>query len=126
MSNVTSTVRPLLSGDLLGNAKFVDVQTVTTPGTLQTLWSETVPVNHVYNLIILDVVCRQEGSYTLSMAGAVIASGRTGPGQANIKFSWYPFRQAIAGQLIELKFLGMAGKPIVGVEAYLQARDITL
>lgn len=126
MSNLTSTARPQVDFTQSGDPKFIDVQDLTTPGVEQTLFSDIVPGGKQYSLLQLTVICRQEGSFNLYQNSDIIASGRTGAAQSNVNFSWSPFRSISAGDTISLKFKEMTGKPVVDVESYLQARELTI
>lgn len=126
MSNVTSTFRPGPSGDNSGDEKFFDIEDLTTPGTEQTLLTAIVPSGKNYNLLQVTLVCRQEGAFKLYLDSDLIASGRTGSAQSNVIFPFKPFRIAGEGKTIELKFTGLPNKPSVDIEAFVQAREITI
>lgn len=123
--NFSTTYRTVPSGETGGDAKFIDVQSLTTPGSEQTLITQVIPAGKQYNLLQVTVVCRQEGSFKVLIDSDIIASGRTGAAQSNVSFAFLPYRIANASETLELKFTGMAGKPAVDVEAYLQAREIS-
>ena len=107
-----------------GDGTFVDVQTVTTPGVEQTLFSFAVPAGKTRNLTSLKVSCRLPTNFYLTAGGATIASGRTGAGNPNAKFDWSPVRGIAAGTTVELKMLARSGLPATDVEAYLMSSDV--
>lgn len=123
--NFSTTYRTVPSGESGGSAKFIDVQDLTTPGIEQTLITQLIPAGKLYNILQVTVVCRQEGAFKVLIDSDIIASGRTGAAQSNVSFSFRPYRVANEGETLELKFTGIAGKPSVDIEAYLQAREVT-
>ena len=106
-----------------GNA-YEDVQTTTTPGIEQTLFSTTVGVGLTKVLSNLIVTCRLPTTYKLESGGAIIASGRTGAGHPTEITPWNLVRGIAAGTLLELKLTAASGFPATDVEAYLHASDI--
>ena len=105
-----------------GTPFFIEVQTVTTPGITQTLFTTAVPTGKVLKLHHLIVVCRISSRYSLFSDTAIIASGRTGAGGPESNFPWIRPREITAGNVLKLDFKSGAGIPTpVDVEAYLQA-----
>lgn len=121
-SSISSSAgNPLTSGASL----FRDFTGITNPGTEEEVISETVSVGKAVRLLQAFVTCRQEGKWRLLIDGSEVASGRTGAAVANSHFSWLPYREASAGQVVSLRFLvSDSNKPATDLEAYLQAREI--
>jgi hypothetical protein len=103
-----------------GAPLFVDSSNVTTPGSLQTLASYTVPALKTLNLLSVQVVCRQESKFEAFGDGALIGSGRTGPASPNVNFAYRVARSFIAGKLIEVKALSRSGSAAADIECYIQ------
>ncbi len=99
-------------------------QALTTPNVTQDLITDTVPVGKTRKLNQAFVACRQSGSYTITLDGVIIGSGRTGPANPNSIFTWNPRVSALAGQELKISFLQISGTPVVDVEAYLMGSDI--
>jgi hypothetical protein len=109
-----------------GVAFFKSNQTDTTPGSWQVLINETVGSGKQINLLRVDLTCRMDGVMEIYIDSDLIGSGRTGPAEKNIGFDWTPFYPAAVGEVIQVKFRAHSNKPIDKVEAYLQARELTL
>lgn len=126
MSNVTSTFRT--QGSLLesGTRYFKKALDTTQPGVEKTLISDTVAVGNQINILQCDVSCRHEGLIKIYVAGAVVGSKRTGPGNVNETFFFNPYHEASAGDTIEVKFEAAAFRPVTDVEAYIQGREIAV
>ena len=107
-----------------GSGTFTDVQTLTTPGVEQSLFSFVVPGGTTRNLTSLKVSCRLHTTFNLYSGGAIIATGRTGAGKPNASFDWSPVRGVAAGTTVELKLLARSGLPATDVEAYLMSSDV--
>jgi hypothetical protein len=123
--NIGEDVEIVGTYETAGDPYFKDVQTTSTPGTEQTLYTETIGAGIDVNLFAVYVICRQEGSYKVQINSDIIASGRTGAAQSNVYFRWQPFRTVEAGQTLSVKFTAMTGKPASDVECYIQGREIT-
>jgi hypothetical protein len=106
-----------------GESYFAKTQTLTTPGVMQTLISEAVPVGKLRGLTKVNVRCRQEGEGYVYADGELIASFSTGGSSPNAKFEWSPKFLVSAGLLVEVLFKMRTGGPIVDVEGFLQALD---
>jgi type III secretion system FlhB-like substrate exporter len=103
-----------------GTPLFVDSNTVTTPGSLQTVLSYTVPALQTLNLLSIIFTCRQETSFQIYGDGILIGSGRTGAAKPNVNFSYRVARSFIPGKIVEVKATTRTGAPVSDVEAYLQ------
>lgn len=97
---------------------------VSTPGTSQDLITSTVPIAKVRKLTQATVVCRQHGFYRVTLDGAIIGSGRTGPANNKDSFTWSPRLNASAGQIMKVTFTALTGSSVSDVEAYLMGSDI--
>ena len=102
-----------------GTGYFIDAKTVTTPGTEQTIFTQTLTQD--ISLMKLNVSCSMSCQFFLRLNGAIIGSGRTRPSEHNISFDWTPGRPAIIGNVLELKLEAFSPAPAVSVEAYLMA-----
>jgi hypothetical protein len=103
-----------------GTPTFIDASSVTTPGIEQTLASYTVPALNTFNLLSGTVVCRQECSFQMYGDGSLIGSGRTGPGNPNVNFTYRISRSFVAGKIIEVKATARSGSAPSDIECYLQ------
>jgi hypothetical protein len=108
-----------------GTGTYVDVQTVTTPGVEQTIFSTVIAAGTTKNLTSLYISCRLPTVFNLEAGGVTIASGRTGASTPNAKVTWAPARPIASGTTLELKLLARAGLPSTDVEAYLVSGDVT-
>lgn len=102
---------------------FNSTSNATTPGTEQTLISETVPAGTIRELSRITTVCRQEATGQIKVDGALIGSFRTGPAVPSGVFEWIPRYPVSAGQEIEVLFTARTGAPISTVDCHLQAVD---
>lgn len=125
MSVGTQTFRGKSSPDTSGVRFFESTQTVTIPGTEQTLISETVGAGLNINLLDCQVSCVREGLLKIYVNSAVIGSARTGPGNPNALFLWTPFHTVLVGETIAVKFTASSWTPVTNVEVYLQGREIS-
>ena len=94
----------------------------TTPGTEQTLISTTLAFD--IELMLAQVRCNMEGTFKIFVAGSLIGSGRTGPGNRNPSHYWLPSKNADSGDLLELKFTAFLQTAIVPIEAFISAVKI--
>jgi len=126
MAGISATSRPSVELVSSGIKYFKKAITTTTPGIEQTLISDTILVGKTVNLLHLQLSCREQATFRILIAGSQVGSGRTGPGgDRNIFFPWTPDEVAIAGSLVEVKFLQMSARPnSVDVEAYLTGREV--
>lgn len=107
-----------LGGDT-GTPFFSSNQTVTTPGSEQTLLSETVGVGDTLILKAVRLSCRRQITYKILVDSVVIGSGRIGPGKLNDDFTFLVENAIAAGSTIEVKATALSG-PVSDVEVYLQ------
>lgn len=103
-----------------GTPIFIDQSSLTTPGSLQTLLSYTVPVLKTLNILAVTLVCRQEASFQIYGDSLLIGSGRTGPASPNVNFSYAVARSFIAGKLIEIKAAARNNSAATDIECFLQ------
>lgn len=101
-----------------------DPSAVTTPGSESDVLTFTVPADKVRNLSRVNASCRMSGTFRLYVDTAIIASGRTAPGNPNILFKFDPSRPIGGGTVVTLKFEAMADLPISGIEAFVMASDV--
>jgi len=106
-----------------GTPFFVDVQSITTPGTLQTLVNETVPVGKSIALKSVRITSRQHVTYEILIDSQVVGSGRIGSGNLNDDFVFNIERSASAGSVIKVEILSNSGRPATDVECYLQGLE---
>lgn len=95
----------------------------TTPGIQQTLVSHTV-ADKDKKLHQLIVTTATMGKFELFLGPTLIASGILGAGQNNEKTFWTPPRPILIGQVIQLKYHSLQGRPVDKVEAYLMFSEI--
>jgi hypothetical protein len=112
-------------GGSSGTAFFAETQTVTTPGSTQTLITEVVPVGTTRSLNKVVVVCRRSAKFEIKINSTVVGSGRTGSASMNASFVFLPVRYAASGDTITIDFEQTSSGPSVDVEVYLMATDVT-
>jgi hypothetical protein len=104
---------------------FIDVDTVSTPGVSQNLFTYVVPVGKQIALYSLKVSCRISSEYTLSVGSTLVASGFLGAAHPTDVFEWARFREFPTGASLVLSFLHYGpvnpSNPSMKVRAHLQA-----
>lgn len=95
----------------------------TTPGSVQTLLSEVVPVSTKRFLSRVVVTTRHSGTYKILEDSSIIGSGRLDSREVESVFTWEPNRSVTAGKTIKLQFETYAGRPISDLEAYVMGYD---
>jgi hypothetical protein len=92
-----------------------------------TIFSYTVDSFETVFLNRLNVSCRQEAMFLVFKNGVSIADLRTGASRPSAEFIWYPSREFVAGDLIEVVLMRRTGSPDVTVGAHMMAlrRPIT-
>ena len=119
---VLNDILTQLGGVPVTDSFFAESQSVTTPGTLQTLINETVPAGKTYKLNNIIVPCKMSGHFDIKIDSVIVGSGNTGPANMNARFNFNPIRAATAGQVIKVEFTAKTGTPTgANVEAYLMA-----
>ncbi len=98
---------------------------VTTPGIQQTLIDTTVPALKTRKLTQVTVRCRAHARYTIESNSSIIGSGRTGPAGTDSVINYTPRESVLTGDDIKVKFTAISATPVVDVEAYLMASDLT-
>jgi hypothetical protein len=106
-----------------GESHFVSVTTATTPGVLQNLITENVPVDTIRQISQVIIICRQEGSGFIYADGNLIGSVRTSASNPNASFTFNPRYPVATGLEIKIDFRSRAGSPMVDVDCHLQAVD---
>lgn len=101
---------------------FFDTQTVTTPGSPQSLISFT--VSQGVNLSSIIVTCRRSGVVRIKADADIIGSGRTGPSEMNVIFNFTPLRNIGDGVDIVVEFEASSSGNATDIEAYLQAYQL--
>lgn len=107
----------------VGESHFNSSYTATTPGTLQTILTEVVPVGKLRGLTQVRVNCRHEGEGFVYADSILIGSFFTGAATPNPNLLWLPKYLVAAGLTIEVQFRQRTGSPIVDVGCFLQAID---
>lgn len=107
----------------VGESHFLSASIPTTPGVLQTLLTEVVPVGKIRGLTRVNVRCRQEGVANIYADSVFIGSISTGASTPNATFEFTPKYLVSAGLVIKVEFISRTGSPIVTVDGHLQAQD---
>lgn len=107
-----------------GTGDYLSATTQTTPGAAQTLIDDLVPAGKTRKITQSTVVSRTYGKYIVTVNGAIIGSGRTGPEKTKDVFTWNPRYTAVAGDEVKLIFTAHSDSPINDVEAYIMSSDI--
>lgn len=126
MSNANQTFRGKASLELQGSRLIVSATGVTTPGTLQTLISYTVPVGYRLNILGVRVTCSISLFWKYTVNASQNASGRCHPGNPNDDYTFLPADDATAGDVIEVILDVGSDRPASDVESYIQARLIAI
>jgi len=122
---MTSFAHPAQAQGVAGDPKFFDFAEVSNGNTTpQTLIDITVPANTKRNLHQLWVICRQSGTFQITIDGSKVGSGSTAPGSPLAFMSWVPTRPALTGKQIIVTFTQLAGTPSSNLFAYLQTTDL--
>lgn len=108
---------------LSGVGKFFDADTVSTPGTEQTLISHTVSVGKNIDLVRLEASCRQSGTFRILVDGSQVGKIRVGPGFPNGDFRFEVLRNASSGVTIEVKFLAPTWVAASDINAHLMTLE---
>jgi hypothetical protein len=111
-----------MSSGIDGTPHFDDAQMAITPGQDQTLIDGVVPAGVTRSIGQILVVARVAGIFTVLANGAVIGSGRTGPGCFGL-VPYNPARPLVAGTEYQVIFTSRLNAPPQSVECYLQATD---
>lgn len=95
-----------------------------TPGIVQELIVDTVPVGKTRKLTNAKVIFRSHGYFEITAGGVIIGSGITSPMTPTDIFEWSPRFEAAAGTEIKLRFCAHSSAPDLEVRAYLMGSDI--
>jgi len=112
-----------LLGGSSGTPFFRENQTVTIPGSTQTLINEIVGVGKTLTIKRVTISCSQSVTYEVKIDSTIVGSGRVGPGNLDSSFVFDVDRTATAGQAVTVTILTQTGRPASDVEAYLQALE---
>jgi hypothetical protein len=105
-----------------GVAKSFPVTIATTPGTEQTVITETVPVGKKWTLVSLQGVSNFATTYRSFLddtPDVLIGSTRTGPGKPSARFEFDDTQKLSSGATVLVKLKAGAWTPIVDAEVYL-------
>ena len=119
MAGFAQARNALFSG-LVGDASFFDSTDTGSPGSEIDLISETVGAGKKWNLTRVSINCSMSGKIRVFKDANLIGSGYTSPGNLNFDFSWFPFREAAAGEVVAVKFTQRSGGPAAEVRSHLQ------
>ena len=89
------------------------------PGTLQAVFSDTVPAGKIRYLGSAILDCRTEAEFVVKIDGTLVGSGRTGPGAPMAKFKWSPLKEAGPGSVITMEVTTRNNSPVVTMRSYL-------
>lgn len=125
ISNKITEPVPVIQQTLTGVPKRFRLAGSTTPGTEQTLISETVPAGKTWNVILAGALTRMTGRWRLLVDGTLEGSGYTGPGGNNELFDYRGgVLEAAATKVVEVKFLARSGSATgSNVDAYLHITE---
>ena len=112
-----------LGGTSAGTPYFREVQSVTTPGVLQILFSEVVTAATALKLKSVRLTSRQSISYNIFIDTVIVGSGRTGSGILNDDFIFTVEREALTGSTLKVEIISNSGRPATDVELYIQALE---
>jgi len=106
-----------------GDPVFIDGETDTTPGVLQTLVTSLVPAGKTHILSQIHISSSLGGKWLADIDSAIIASGRVASGSPNSSLEFIPRRRISAGETLRVKFTAKAG-PIVSVNHHIMMSEI--
>ena len=98
---------------------FFDFSDVVSGGSPVILLSITVNFGETLALNRLEISCRIESLIQVTKNGEVIADLRTGAAQPSSSFLWYPGRDCLAGEVIEVVLTKRSGTSDISVGAHL-------
>ena len=101
---------------------FDDALADVTPGLTQILIDAVVPANTQRSIGQVIVTTRVTGVFWVTANGAIIGSGRTGPGCYSF-ISFLPQRPLESGTEYQVLFASRLNAPLQTVECYVQASD---
>lgn len=108
---------------LTGDPIYFDDESATTPGTEQTVISETVPTGKKWQLSQIQMNCCQNGEITIFIGSSLIGSGIISPGEQNFFLNWFPGRPMTAGETVAVKFRQISGTNSKTVRSHLQLTE---
>lgn len=88
-----------------------------TPGTEQTLISETVPVGKKWSMWQTTLTHRFESDARVLLNSGLVDGVRTGPANYNPFLMFGPPVPMVAGDVVEFKFRALLGEPINNIKA---------
>ena len=95
----------------------------TTPGVEQTLLTFTAPASGKRRLGAVNVSCVFDGRFRVTVDGAEVAAGRTGPGGPQAEFRWWPGRPLAPSAVVVVKFKAFIRTPIATAQAFTHGYD---
>lgn len=103
---------------------YYTAEAATTPAVEQELLNIVVGVGIILDIYSSKVVTRVHGKFRVTLDGALIGSGRTGPSLGDLsQFDWSPRRSVPTGSNLKVLFTSLSGTPISEVEAYLNGSE---
>ena len=99
---------------------------LTDPGNTIPLIDYTVSVGEKLVALQITASCRLETKIIIKVNDVIIGTGRTGPGELNYKYIFEPFMELLESDNIKIECLASSWRPQTDIEAFLQARLITL
>jgi len=96
-----------------GDPIFIDGETATTPGVIQTLLTSIVPVGKTHILSKIHISGSIGGKWLADIDSAIIGSGRIASGSPDSTLEFTPRRKILAGESFRVRFTSKS-KPIAG------------
>jgi hypothetical protein len=108
---------------LTGTATFFDDERASTPGSEQTLVSESVPVGKKWTLYQLQLNSSRDAKIQVKIGSTLVGSGTIGAGDNNLFFSWFPGRPMAATETVTVLYDQNSSTPTTTVRAHLQLTE---
>ena len=96
-----------------GDPIFIDGETATTPGVIQTLFTSIVPVGKTHILSKIHISGSIGGKWLADIDSTIIGSGRIASGSPDSTLEFTPRRKILAGESFRVRFTSKS-KPIAG------------
>jgi len=122
-NNPGEPVPVYLTDATAGQNFFASVETITTPGAIQTLISDTNLSSVGRHVHTVYVICRIEGTAHFRINGSIVGSLRTGAAIPNARFSFDVPRSYLPTEIFTVDFTSRSGSPISDIECHIFALD---
>lgn len=96
-----------------------EIEATISPGPIDVLLSETVPVGETWRIHYGEVACRAYTRWRLELDGARIGGGVTGPAREHDRAAMPGYVEASAGQVIEVRYTYASGPSNIDIDGFI-------